>query len=85
MNHPHLPTTAQALAADLIARTEKTTASICHLAADTGIPFTATDIVEAVERALPPGYPHPTWGTGTRYDAITDLAQDILTDQAQGA
>jgi glycerol kinase len=70
----------QALAADLIGRTEKAVEQIAGLSAHTGITFKVTDIVDAVERDLPVNYPAPTaQGALTRRDVIASMAEDILT------
>ncbi|MGW1892118.1 hypothetical protein ACWCP6_17940 [Streptomyces sp. NPDC002004] len=70
----------QALAADLIARTERAVEQIAGLAAHTGITFKTTDVVDAVERDLPSDYPAPTAdGALTRRDVITAMAEDILS------
>lgn len=70
----------QALAADLIARTERAVEQVAGLAAHTGITFKVTDVVDAVERDLPADYPAPTVeGALTRRDVITSMAEDILS------
>ena len=70
----------QALATDLIRRTEKAVEQIAGLAAHSGISFKVTDVVDAVERDLPAGYPAPTAeGALTRRDVIVAMAQDILS------
>lgn len=70
----------EALAVDLITRTEKAVEQVAGLAAHTGIAFKVTDIVDAVERDLPANYPAPTaQGELTRRDVITSMANDILT------
>ena len=66
---------------DLIARTEKAVASVAGQAAHTGAPFTIEDIVDAVERDLPEGYPTGTTLPGpSRRDAITRIAEDVVKD-----
>ncbi|MGW0647865.1 hypothetical protein ACWD4T_03515 [Streptomyces umbrinus] len=70
----------EALAADLIARTEKAVEQIAGLSAHTGITFKTADVVDAVERDLPSDYPAPTAeGALTRRDVIKSMAEDILT------
>ncbi|GFH38883.1 hypothetical protein [Streptomyces pacificus] len=70
----------QALAADLIARTEKAVEQIAGLSAHTGITFKVADVVDAVERDLPAGYPEPTAeGALTRRDVIASMAEDVLS------
>ncbi|MEU1497021.1 hypothetical protein [Streptomyces sp. NPDC005732] len=70
----------QALAADLISRTERAAEQIAGLASHTGITFKTADVVDAVERDLPADYPAPTVdGALTRRDVITAMAEDILT------
>ncbi|MDX2552778.1 hypothetical protein [Streptomyces stelliscabiei] len=70
----------QALATDLIRRTEKAVEQIAGLAAHTGISFKVTDVVDAVERDLPADYPAPTVdGSLTRRDVIAAMAEDVLT------
>ncbi|MBO0917512.1 MULTISPECIES: hypothetical protein [Streptomyces] len=70
----------QALAADLITRTEKAVEQVAGLSAHTGITFKIDDIVDAVERDLPANYPAPSAeGALTRRDVITSMANDILT------
>ncbi|WP_416520092.1 hypothetical protein [Streptomyces achromogenes] len=67
------------LVRDLIARTEEAMTTVAHLAVDSGVTFTVEDVVDAVERALPVGYPAPTTGSVTRRDVIAQMAQDILS------
>ncbi|MFD7763618.1 hypothetical protein [Streptomyces microflavus] len=67
------------LVLDLIARTEQAVETVAHLAVDSGITFQVEDIVDAVERDLPAGYPAPTVGVTTRRDVITQMARDILS------
>ncbi|MET9506893.1 hypothetical protein ABZX62_00145 [Streptomyces flavidovirens] len=70
----------QALARDLITRTHRAVEQVAGLAAHSGITFKVTDVVDAVERELPPGYPAPTaQGSLTRRDVIESMANDILT------
>lgn len=70
----------QALAMDLITRTEKAVEQVAGLAAHTGITFKTSDVVDAVERDLPADYPAPTAeGALTRRDVITSMAEDILS------
>jgi hypothetical protein len=70
----------QALATDLIRRTEKAVEQIAGLSAHTGITFKVTDLVDAVERDLPTDYPAPTAeGALTRRDVIKSMAEDILS------
>jgi hypothetical protein len=70
----------QALAADLIARTEKAVEQVAGLSAHTGITFKTSDVVDAVERDLPADYPAPTAeGALTRREVIASMADDILS------
>ena len=70
----------QALAMDLIARTERAVEQVAGLSAHTGITFKVTDVVDAVERDLPSDYPAPTTeGSLTRRDVIESMAEDILS------
>ncbi|MGW1609438.1 hypothetical protein ACWCQZ_08570 [Streptomyces sp. NPDC002285] len=70
----------QALAADLIARTERAVEQVTGLAAGTGITFKVADVVDAVERDLPADYPSPSAeGAPTRRDVIKSMAEDILS------
>ncbi|MFE6189137.1 hypothetical protein ACFQ6U_32410 [Streptomyces sp. NPDC056465] len=69
------------LALDLIARTEQAVEVVAHLAVDSQVTFGIDDIVDAVERALPAGYPAPTAGGTTRRDVITQMAQKILSGE----
>ncbi len=66
---------------DLIARTEKAVESVATLAIDTNITFKVDDIVDAVERALPAGYPDMATGEMTRRDLIARLVQEILSGE----
>ncbi|MER7196169.1 hypothetical protein [Streptomyces flaveolus] len=67
------------LTQDLIARTSQAVEAVARLAVDTGITFTITDVVDAVERGLPAGYPAPTTGELGRRDVIAQMARAILT------
>ena len=69
------------LAEDLIARTETAVLAGSVLAVESGITFDIKDIVDAVERDLPAGYPAPTTGDVTRRDLIERMAQDILSGE----
>ncbi|MET7914433.1 hypothetical protein ABZU45_00580 [Streptomyces avermitilis] len=70
----------QALATDLINRTHTAVEQVAGLAVHSGITFKTSDIVDAVERDLPSGYPAPTAeGSLTRRDVITSMAEDILS------
>lgn len=71
----------ESLLRDLIARTERAAETVAHLAADTDITFKINDIVDAVERELPAGYPGPTTGEVTRRDVIAQMARDILSGE----
>ncbi|GHH27130.1 hypothetical protein [Streptomyces lanatus] len=71
----------ESLVRDLIARTERAVESVAHLAVDSQITFKIDDIVDAVERALPAGYPAPTTGETTRRDVIAQMAQVILSGE----
>lgn len=70
------------LAVDLLTRTETAVEQICRTAVDTGITFTVTDIVDAVERALPAGYPTGEDWEGGRRNMIERMAQDLLSGEA---
>lgn len=67
------------LVLDLIARTERAVETVAHLAVDSGITFQVEDVVDAVERDLPAGYPAPALGETTRRDVIMQMARDILS------
>lgn len=69
------------MAVDLITRTERAVEDVARIAVDTGITFKVEDIVDAVERDLPEGYPAPTAGGQTRRDMISRMAQDILSGE----
>jgi glycerol kinase len=70
----------EALAVDLITRTERAVEQIAGLSAHTGITFKVTDVVDAVERDLPSDYPAPAVdGPHSRRDVITGMAEDILS------
>ena len=71
----------QHLAEDLITRTERAAEQVTRLAVDTGVTFKVTDVVDAVERGLPTGYPKPEGdeGIAERRNVIEQMAQDILT------
>lgn len=72
----------EALALDLIRRTEAAVGKVCRLAVDTGITFQVPDIVQAVEDDLPPGYPDARVpGAKTRRDMIAEAAQAILSGE----
>ncbi|MFD4320139.1 hypothetical protein [Streptomyces sp. NPDC058548] len=70
----------QQLVQDLITRTEQAVEQIAGLSAHTGITFKVADVIDAVERNLPSGYPEPTaQGSRTRRDVIQSMAEDILS------
>lgn len=69
------------LAVDLFTRTESAVEDVMRLAVDTGITFQVEDVVDAVERALPAGYPAPTVGGPTRRDMIARMAKDIISGE----
>lgn len=70
----------QALAKDLITRAHRAAEQIAGLAVHTGITFTTSDIVDAVERDLPADYPVPVVDDAlTRREVITSMVEDILT------
>jgi glycerol kinase len=71
----------ESLARDLIARTEQAVATVAYLAVDTDITFKINDIVDAVERELPTGYPEATTGELARRDVIMQMARDILNGE----
>ncbi|MYX15438.1 hypothetical protein GTY67_18945 [Streptomyces sp. SID8374] len=71
-----------AVAIDLIRRTEKAVEQVARLAVDTGITFKVADVVDAVERDLPANYPGPPAdGGSTRRDMIASMANNILTGE----
>lgn len=72
---------AEHIAYDLINRTEHAVEQVAHIAVDTGITFKVTDVVDAVERDLPTGYPKPEGDAGAaeRRNTIESMAQDILS------
>ncbi|MFJ5294458.1 hypothetical protein [Streptomyces sp. NPDC088348] len=72
---------SKSLTLDLIARTERAVESVARLAVDTKITFSVDDIVDAVERGLPVGYPAPTAGGAKRRDLIGQMAQGILSGE----
>jgi hypothetical protein len=74
MNYQHI-------ANDLIARTERAVEQVARLAVDTGVTFKVADVVDAVERGLPSGYPKPEGddGVAERRSLIERMAQDILS------
>lgn len=72
----------EALAVDLLRRTEQAVETIAGLAVDTGITFKVDDIVQRVEDALPEGYPESTAGDVTRRDVIAEMARDLLSGAA---
>ncbi|MFE7947382.1 hypothetical protein [Streptomyces sp. NPDC057426] len=75
----------QALAVDLIARTERAVEQVAGLSAHTGITFKVTDIIDAVERDLPSDYPAPAVeGPLGRRDLIKSMAEDILSGAMYG-
>ena len=70
----------QHIAEDLITRTERAVEQVARLAVDTGVTFKVTDVVDAVERGLPAGYPMPEdGGAAERRNTIESMAQDILS------
>ncbi|WP_327436433.1 hypothetical protein OG279_37275 (plasmid) [Streptomyces sp. NBC_01201] len=69
------------LVIDLVARTEQAVKTVAHLAVDTTIHFEVSDIVDAVERGLPVGYPAPTTGVASRRDVIAEMARNILSGE----
>ncbi|QLJ06725.1 hypothetical protein HZZ00_37460 (plasmid) [Streptomyces sp. NEAU-sy36] len=71
----------ESLVRDLIARTERAVEDVARLAVDTGVTFKVDDIVDAVERGLPAGYPAPTTGEVTRRDIIGQMAQGIVSGE----
>jgi hypothetical protein len=72
---------AQHIAEDLITRTEQAVEQVARLAVDTGVTFKVADVVDAVERGLPSGYPKPEGddGAAERRSVIEQMAQDILS------
>ncbi|WP_157874547.1 hypothetical protein [Streptomyces sp. AcH 505] len=79
-----MPLDQEHLLHDLIGRTERAVETVARLAVDTNITFTVDDIVDAVERDLPAGYPAPTAGELTRRDLIAQMAQSILSGEMYG-
>ena len=74
--------TYEALALDLFRRTEQAVEQIAHAVVETGITFSGDDVVDAVERELPPDYPAPHAGTATRRDMIRRMVEDIISGDA---
>ncbi|GAU70621.1 fibronectin-binding protein [Streptomyces sp. NBRC 110611] len=72
-------TAYEALAVDLLRRTESSIDAIAGLAVDTGITFTVDDIVQRVEDELPEGYPECTAGAMSRRDVVAEMARDLLS------
>ena len=71
--------TLEAVVFDLIVRVETSARKLADLSLDTGITFTATDIVDDVERGLPPGYPAPIrTGADGRRELIATVVHDVL-------
>lgn len=66
------------LVQDLTARTEAAVDAVAHLAADTGVVFTVADVVDAVERGLPAGYPSLTMEGLDRRDIVGSMTAEIL-------
>lgn len=66
---------------DLITRTETAVNDVAGLCLETGIRFHITDVVDAVERALPANYPLRSTPDTDRRDIIQDLAHKILTGE----
>ncbi|CAM5295886.1 hypothetical protein SSPIM334S_06997 [Streptomyces spiroverticillatus] len=59
-------------------RTERAVEDIVGLSADTSITFKLKDLVDAVERGLPAGYP-AVWMEGlNRRDVVGSMATEIL-------
>jgi hypothetical protein len=75
-------TTIEAVVYDLIVRVETSVGKLRDLSADTGVIFTAQDIVDDVERGLPAGYPAPIrTGTRGRRELIARMVRDLLEGQ----
>lgn len=72
----------EALAVDLLRRTESAIDAIAGLSADTGVCFKSSDIVQRVEDGLPEGYPDATAGSATRRDLIAEMVRDLLSGEA---
>ncbi|WP_461296361.1 hypothetical protein [Streptomyces harbinensis] len=72
----------EALAVDLLRRTERAVETIAALAVDTGVTFKIDDVVQRVEDELPADYPAPTEGSIARRDVIAEMAGDILSGVA---
>lgn len=69
----------EALALDLVRRTDAAVQDICAMAVDTGIHFTIDDIVQKVEDDLPANYPMPLLeGAVGRRQMIARMARDVL-------
>lgn len=76
---PSVTNPYDALALDLISRTEQAVRRIGSLSADTGIQFEVQDAVDAVERGLPADYPCPPDSDPARRDVIASIVEDILS------
>ncbi len=72
----------EALATDLLRRTEAAIDTIAALSVDTGISFKIDDIVQRVEDELPEGYPESTTGNYTRRDVVAEMARDMLSGES---
>ncbi|MFE6489718.1 hypothetical protein ACFVGN_43245, partial [Streptomyces sp. NPDC057757] len=60
---------------DLFRRVEREVEQVAHLAVETGVTFEVDDIVDAVERGLPAGYPAPTAsGAESRRELVRQMA-----------
>jgi predicted Rdx family selenoprotein len=66
------------LADDLLSRVERAVQDVARLAVDTGITFQVADVVDAVERGLPAGYPEPAVTPPTRRDVIAQMTADVI-------
>ncbi|MEU7642094.1 hypothetical protein AB0C11_39780 [Streptomyces sp. NPDC039016] len=72
----------EALAVDLLRRSEAAMETVAALSVDTGITFTIEDVVKKVEDDLPADYPEATTGDTSRRDVIAEMVRDIFTGEA---
>ncbi|NEA63901.1 hypothetical protein [Streptomyces sp. SID12488] len=75
-------TAYEALAVDMLRRTETAIDTIAGLSVDTGITFKISDIVQRVEDELPADYPESSTGDYTRRDMLAEMARDLLSGEA---
>ncbi|MFB7907675.1 hypothetical protein ACFC1T_14680 [Kitasatospora sp. NPDC056076] len=73
---------SESLIVDLIGRVERALTDVAHLAVDTGVTFSVVDVVDAVERALPVGYPAPAVdGVAGRRALVQQIAESAISGQ----